>query len=69
MLTSDNSNWLYNGSNAKTVADLGYFMGYSICKAYYNNTTDKKKAIKEIIELDYSDSTAAAIFLKRSNYY
>ena len=25
-------------------------------KAYYNNTTDKKKAIKEIIELNYSDS-------------
>ena len=69
MLSSDNSNWLYNGSSAKTVADLGYFMGYSICKTFYNNATDKKKAIKEIIELDYSDSTTAENFLKRSNYY
>ena len=69
MLSTNNSNWLDNGSNAKTVADLGYFIGYSICKAYYNNATDKKKAIKEIIELDYSDNAAVEDFLKRSKYY
>ena len=69
MLSANYSNWLYNGSNAKTVADLGYFMGYSICKAYCNNAPDKKKAIKEIIELNYSDSAVAEDFLKRSNYY
>jgi hypothetical protein len=69
MFTDAYSNWLYNGSNAKTVADLGYFMGYTICKSYYNNTTDKKKAIKEIIELNFSDSSAVENFLKRSNYY
>ena len=34
-----------------------------------NNSTDKKKAIKEIIELNYSDSAAVENFLKRSNYY
>jgi len=69
MFSSNISDWLYNGSNAKTVADLGYFMGYIICKAYYNNSRDKKRAIKEIIELNYSDSTAVQDFLKRSNYY
>jgi len=69
MLSNNYSNWLYNGSVAKTVADLGYFMGYSICKSYYKNATDKKKAIKEIIELNYSDNTAVEDFLKRSNYY
>lgn len=69
MFTSFYSNWLYNGSSAKTVADLGYFMGYSICKTYYNNSPDKKKAIKEIIELNYSNSAAIENFLKRSNYY
>jgi hypothetical protein len=69
MLSANYSNWLYNGSTAKTVGDLGYFMGYSICKAYYNNAPDKKRAIKEIIELNYSDSTAVEGFLKRSNYY
>lgn len=69
MFTDSYSHWLYNGSNAKTVADLGYFMGYTICKSYYHNATDKKKAIKEIIELNYADSTAVGIFLKGSNYY
>jgi hypothetical protein len=69
MLSVNISNWLYNGSTAKTVADLGYFMGYTICKAYYNNAADKKKAIKEIIELKYSDNAAVEDFLKRSNYY
>jgi len=69
MFTSFSSNWLYNGSRAKTVADLGYFMGYSICKSYYNNATDKKKAVKEIIELKYSDDDAIEKFLQHSNYY
>jgi len=69
MFTTAYTNWLYNGSVTKTVADLGYYMGYTICKSYYNNSTNKKKAIKEIIELNYSDSTAVEDFLKRSNYY
>jgi hypothetical protein len=69
MFTSFYSNWLYNGSSAKAVADLGYFMGYSICKTYYNNSPDKKKAVKEIIELNYSDTTVAENFLKKSGYY
>src|SRR5215203_65561 len=55
MFTSYSSNWLYNGSTATTVADLGYFMGYTICKSYYNNSGDKKKAIKEIIELNFKN--------------
>jgi len=63
------SNWLYNGSDAKTVADLGYFMGYAICKAYYMNAPDKKRATKDIIELNYSDTTAVENFLKNSKYY
>ena len=69
MFTTAYSNWLYNGSNAKTVADLGYYMGYAICKAYYNNSPDKKKAIRNIIELNYSDSAAVERFLKKSKYY
>ncbi|HWJ27957.1 MAG TPA: Ig-like domain-containing protein, partial [Flavisolibacter sp.] len=62
-------NWLYNGTTATTVADLGYFMGYDICKAYYTNSPDKKKGIKEIIELNYSDTTAVENFLANSKYY
>jgi hypothetical protein len=69
MFTTAYSNWLYNGSSARTVADLGYFMGYSICKAYYTRATNKKQAIKDIIELDYTDSTVVENFLKQSHYF
>lgn len=49
-------NWLYNGDKSKKKpADLGYYIGYEICKSYYENSTDKPKAIKEIIQLDWLD--------------
>jgi hypothetical protein len=69
MFTSYSSNWLYNGSMRTTVADLGYFMGYTICKSYYNNSTDKKKAIKDIIELDFKNEDDIERFLSNSKYY
>jgi hypothetical protein len=69
MYGTDFSDWLYNGNNAKTVADLGYFMGYAICKSYYEHAADKTRAIKEIIELRYSDAGAVDKFLKASRYY
>jgi len=69
MFTPVYSNWLYNGSTARTAADLGYFMGYVICKAYFNNSPDKKKAVKNIIELNYSDTAAVENFLAHSKYY
>ncbi|MEE1944678.1 Ig-like domain-containing protein [Pedobacter sp. KR3-3] len=68
MFTPATESWLYNGSNAK-VADLGYYMGYAICKSYYKQAIDKKKAIKEIIELNYDEPALVTAFLKRSNYY
>ncbi len=69
MYGTDFSDWLYNGNNAKTVADLGYFMGYAICKSYYEHAADKTRAIKEIIELRFSDAGAVDKFLKASRYY
>lgn len=48
--------WLYNGNRSKRKpADLGYYIGYEICKAYYENSYDKSRAIKEIIMLDWQD--------------
>ena len=69
MYAEDYSNWIYNGSTLETVGDLGYFMGYAICRSYYLNAKDKKKAIKEIIELDYSDLESVKRFLDDSGYY
>ena len=59
-------NWLYNGSQVQH-ADLGYFIGYAICKSYYDNSKNKKKAIKQIIELDYKPKSVFK-FLKKSKY-
>ena len=69
MYTSSYSNWLYNGSSATTVADLGYFMGYTICKSYYAHASDKQQAIKDIITLKYDDNDKVEAFLARSGYY
>jgi hypothetical protein len=46
----DAERWLYNGATAKDrPADLGYFIGYRIVKAYYDRTPDKTQAIAAII--------------------
>jgi hypothetical protein len=61
-------NWLYNGEKSQH-PDLGYFMGYSICKAYYQQSADKKLAVKDIIELKIGDNAAVDAFLAHSGYY
>jgi len=45
------SQWLYGGADEATgrPADLGYFMGFRICQAYYQQAKDKKQAIVEIL--------------------
>lgn len=67
MFSKYNNHWMYNGS-AEPVADLGYFMGYAICKSYYNNAKNKKKAIRDIIELNYIEDSVERFF-KDSKYY
>ena len=71
LLSSPNaSQWLYNGDQAQAQhrpADLGYFMGYAICRAYYQRARDKRRAIADIIELRH-DKTAPHEFLARSGY-
>ena len=69
MFTTDYVNWLYNGGRATEMADLGYFMGYVVCKSFYEKADNKKKAIRQIIELNYSDTAAVENFLKSSGYF
>jgi hypothetical protein len=61
--------WLYGKRtiDGKTVRDLGYFVGYQICKRYYEKATDKKKALAYMIELDLTDDNAMK-FLAASGY-
>jgi len=69
MYGEDFSNWLYNGTTTKTMGDLGYFMGYAICRSYYRHAKDKQLAIKQIIRLNYADADAVKKFLIESGYY
>lgn len=60
----DFSSWLYQGNRANgRPADLGYFIGYRIAEAYYNQAADQQKAISDILHL--KDSVA---FLEQSGY-
>jgi len=59
------SNWIANSSQetADKPADLGYFVGYQICKAYYEELPDKKQAVHDILNI-----TDYPAFLKKSRY-
>lgn len=70
MFLESYGNWLYNGaSNNFGVADLGYYMGYAICKNYYQQAKDKKAVIKELIELDYANDETIEKFLANTGYF
>ena len=64
---SDISRWLYNGGTitASTTrpADLGYYVGYRITQAYYAKQSDKRRALKDILQI--GDFTK---FLQASGY-
>ncbi len=46
----DLSNWLYQGSSATNEpADLGYFIGYEIVKAYFEGAADRQQALETLL--------------------
>ncbi len=48
----DHRRWLYQGNKVKDrPADLGYFIGYKIAKAYYEKQSDKRKAIRTLMNV------------------
>lgn len=50
MLRTDVKGWLYEGNSARgRPADLGYFVGARICRAYYDRAADKGRAVREIL--------------------
>jgi hypothetical protein len=50
---TDTSHWLYEGNvTIGRPADLGYFIGYRIAESYYNQASDKRKAIAAILNED-----------------
>jgi hypothetical protein len=61
--------WLYSKReiNGEKISDLGYFVGYQIAKSYYKNAKNKQQALKEMIELNFTDENAKK-FLSTSGY-
>lgn len=56
MWLNRSKNWIANANQETTdrPADLGYWIGYMICKAYYQNAADKKQAAWDILNIkDY----------------
>jgi hypothetical protein len=50
------SNWIanYNTASKDSYPDLGYWIGYEICKSYYENAIDKNQAIYDMLHIqDY----------------
>lgn len=50
------ANWIanYNTATKDSYPDLGYWIGYEICKSYYENTKDKQQAIYDMLHItDY----------------
>lgn len=46
------SNWLYGGERRDDrPADMGYYIGYMVTRAYYEKSADKRKAIREILTI------------------
>jgi hypothetical protein len=64
MLGADLSRWLFQGDRAKDrPADLGYYIGYKICGAFYRRATDKREAVRRILHITDPEG-----FLKESGY-
>ncbi len=60
---TDLSKWLDNSTLEKQ-GDLGYWVGYRIVKSYYQHAPDKRRALREIIEM-----TDPKAFLAKSGWY
>ena len=53
LMGDDYSKWLYNGGSIEDRPhDLGYTVGYLICKSYYRQSPDKSKATDELLNTD-----------------
>lgn len=65
-MAGDNwDNWLFNSEQeaAGRPGDLGYFIGFRICEAYYEQMADKKRAVRDLLHI-----TDYPAFLAQSHY-
>lgn len=62
MQNDDYEGWLYSSTEGRP-NDLGYWMGYKITEAYYENSEDTKEAIRNILQISNFQE-----FLSQSRY-
>ena len=57
--------WLYNAGKVKAgiPPDLGYYVGYKVCQAYYEHASDKRAALRQIMPMENEEK-----ILKNSTY-
>jgi len=64
MHSRDYSGWLYNGATRDPLkdrpADMGYWVGYRIARAFYDRAPDKRAALNEIFTIRDFDAFLAA---------
>jgi Predicted Zn-dependent protease (DUF2268) len=60
---TDLSAWVDNSTMEKP-GDLGYWVGYRIVKSYYQHSPDKRRALREILQM-----TDPKAFLAKSGWY
>ena len=62
--------WLYNDTdNEFGIRDLGYYVGYAIAEGVYTQASSKRRAIKSLIELDYSSDESVAQIVDSSGFF
>lgn len=62
--------WLWSDApNDFGVRDLGYYIGFAICEKYYEQAKNKTKAIKDLIELDYSNEKLIENFVNNTGSF
>ena len=67
---NNTSKWLWsNAPNEFGIRDLGYYIGYQMCENFYHKSSDKKQAIKKLIELDYSNEKEVEAFVKEAGFF
>ena len=62
--------WLWSNSpNEFGIRDLGYYIGYSIAENHYHKSANKQLAIKQLVELDYSNPADIDAFIDNAAYF
>lgn len=70
MFNNKTYEWMWsNAPNDFEIRDLGYYIGYEIAERYYNQATNKRKAIKELIELDYDRPSQVDLLIDESRFF